>query len=96
MVFLGGGGGGSANFNFLGAVILLTQTSLMSPSRMRVPAALLTGRNFLAHGHPGGRVRNARIGCTPRGSCNNTLLRRVLRRFSNNNRFLGGVLRRRL
>ena len=23
------------------------------------------------------------IGCTPRGSCNNTLLRRVLRRFSN-------------
>ena len=67
MGFLGRGGGGSANFNILGAVILLTQTSLMSPSRMRVAAALLTGRNFWAHGHPGGRVRNARIGCTPRG-----------------------------
>ena len=30
--------------------------------------------------------------CTPRGSCNNTLLRRVLRRFSNNKCFLEGLL----
>ena len=36
------------------------------------------------------------VGCTPRGSCNNTLLRRVfrrvLRRFSNNKRFSEGFL----
>ena len=31
-------------------------------------------------------------GCTPRGSCNRTLLRRVLRRFSNNKCFLEGFL----
>ena len=29
---------------------------------------------------------------TPRGSCNNTLLRRVLRRFSNSKCFLEGFL----
>ena len=32
------------------------------------------------------------IGCTPRGSCNRTLLRRVLRRFSNSKCFLEGFL----
>ena len=32
------------------------------------------------------------IGRTPRGSCNRTLLRRVLRRFSNSKRFLEGFL----
>ena len=30
------------------------------------------------------------IGCTPRESCNNTLLRRVLRRFSSSKCFLEG------
>ena len=35
-------------------------------------------------------------GCTPRGSCNCTLLRRVPRRFSNSKCFLEGVLRLRL
>ena len=34
----------------------------------------------------------ALLGCTPRGSCNNTLLRRVLRRFSNSKCFLEGFL----
>ena len=33
---------------------------------------------------------------TPRGSCNRTLLRRVLRRFSQGSPFLEGFLRRRL
>ena len=33
-----------------------------------------------------------RVGRTPRGSCNRTLLRRVLRRFSNNKCFLEGFL----
>ena len=32
------------------------------------------------------------LGCTPRGSCKNTLLRRVLRRFSNSKCFLEGFL----
>ena len=32
------------------------------------------------------------LGCTPRGSCNRTLLRRVLRRFSNSKCFLEGFL----
>ena len=32
-----------------------------------------------------------KLGCTPRGSCNNTLLRRVLRRFSNSKCFLEGA-----
>ena len=32
------------------------------------------------------------LGRTPRGSCNRTLLRRVLRRFSNNKWFLEGFL----
>ena len=32
------------------------------------------------------------LGRTPRGSCNRTLLRRVLRRFSNNKCFLEGFL----
>ena len=32
------------------------------------------------------------LGCTPRGSCNNALLRRVLRRFSNREGFLEGFL----
>ena len=30
------------------------------------------------------------VGCTPRGSCNRTLLRRLLRRFSNTKCFLEG------
>ena len=34
----------------------------------------------------------AKLGCTPRGSCNRTLLRRVLRRFSNSKCFLEGFL----
>ena len=34
----------------------------------------------------------ARVRCTPRGSCNRTLLRRVLRRFSNSKCFLEGFL----
>ena len=33
-----------------------------------------------------------RVGHTPRGSCNRTLLRRVLRRFSNSKCFLEGFL----
>ena len=33
-----------------------------------------------------------RLGRTPRGSCNRTLLRRVLRRFSNSKCFLEGFL----
>ena len=33
-----------------------------------------------------------KLGCTPRGSCNNTLLRRVLRRFSRSKCFLEGFL----
>ena len=32
------------------------------------------------------------LGCTPRGSCKRTLLRRVLRRFSNSKCFLEGFL----
>ena len=32
------------------------------------------------------------LGCTPRGSCNCTLLRRVLRRFFKNKCFLEGFL----
>ena len=32
------------------------------------------------------------LGCTPRGSCNRTLLRRVLRRFFNSKCFLEGFL----
>ena len=32
------------------------------------------------------------VGCTPKGSCNRTLLRRVLRRFSNSKCFLEGFL----
>ena len=36
----------------------------------------------------------ASLGHTPRGSCNRTLLRRVLRRFSNGKRFLEGFLER--
>ena len=32
------------------------------------------------------------LGCTPRGSCNRTLLRRVLRRFSDSKCFLEGFL----
>ena len=32
------------------------------------------------------------LGCTPRGSCNRTLLKRVLRRFSNSKCFLEGFL----
>ena len=35
---------------------------------------------------------SANIGCTPKGSCNRTLLRRVLRRFSNSKCFLEGFL----
>ena len=34
----------------------------------------------------------SQLGRTPRGSCNRTLLRRVLRRFSKNKRFLEGFL----
>ena len=33
------------------------------------------------------------LGCIPRGSCNNTLFRRVLRRFSNSKSFLEGFLK---
>ena len=32
------------------------------------------------------------LGCTPRGSCNNTLLRRLLRRFFTSRCFLEGFL----
>ena len=39
-------------------------------------------------GGVGAGVGTAKVGCTPRGSCNNTLLRRVLRRFSNSKCFL--------
>ena len=39
------------------------------------------------------RVKRA-VERTPRGSCNRTLLRRVLRRFSNSKRFLEGFLER--
>ena len=35
---------------------------------------------------------NISLGCTPRGSCNRTLLRRVLQRFSNRKCFLEGFL----
>ena len=41
-------------------------------------------RNFPCRGKP--------IECTPRGACNSTLLRRVLRRFSDSKRFLEGFL----
>ena len=37
-------------------------------------------------------LKLAPLGCTPRGSCNRTLLRRVLRRFSNSKCFLEGFL----
>ena len=39
-----------------------------------------------------GDFRFSKVGCTPRGSCNRTLLRRVLRRFSNSKCFLEGFL----
>ena len=38
------------------------------------------------------RMLSKLLGCTPRGSCNNTLLRRVLRRFSSSKCFLEGFL----
>ena len=37
-------------------------------------------------------LEGGKLGCTPRGSCNRTLLRRVLRRFSNSTCFLEGFL----
>ena len=37
--------------------------------------------------------RNDRVLCTPRGSCNHTLLRKVLRRFFTGSSLLGRVLR---
>ena len=39
-----------------------------------------------------GKVASVSLGRTPRGSCNRTLLRRVLRRFSNSKYFLEGFL----
>ena len=38
------------------------------------------------------RSAGSQLGCTPRGSCNRTLLRRVVRRFFNSKCFLGGFL----
>ena len=52
--------------------------------RARILGAALSYEGFLA------KCQHAR--CTPRGSCNNTLLRRVLRRFSNSKCFLEGFL----
>ena len=40
------------------------------------------------------KAATAFLGRTPRGSCNRTLLRRVLSRFSNSKRFLEGFLER--
>ena len=45
------------------------------------------GRGSLVYFRP-----TAALGCTPRGSCNRTLLRRVLRRFFSNRCFLEGFL----
>ena len=42
-----------------------------------------------AKGHP---KRQIMLGCAPKGSCNRTLLRRVLRRFFNSKCFLEGFL----
>ena len=38
----------------------------------------------------GSRLKASKTGCTPWGSCNSTLLRRVLRRFFNSKCFLEG------
>ena len=51
-------------------------------------------RRFAGNGTLAVAMRSAMIGRTPRGSCNRTLLRRVLRRFSNSKRFLEGFLER--
>ena len=44
------------------------------------------------HTSPWQNPRSQNVGCTPRGSCNDALLRRVLRRSSNSKCFLEGFL----
>ena len=64
---------------------------LRSPSRSGSKVKLVLA---LSYGNGPNTVseRMASIGCTPRGSCNRTLLRRALRRFSNSKCFLEGFL----
>ena len=70
-------------------------SSVADNNELRAPCAytLCIGQNL-----DGGHFLNfltwksPRVGCTPRGSCNRTLLRRVLRRFSDSKCFLEGFL----
>ena len=60
----------------------------------------ITGEHSSREGNPPSKpptqIKNSLhevfLGCTPRGSCNRTLLRRVLRRFSHSKCFLEGFL----
>ena len=66
----------------VGILIVIVSVAI-SRWRVSVLGMALTGSLEL-------ELEHVMIGCAPRGSCNNTLLRRVLRRFFKKRRFLEG------
>ena len=71
---------------------LILHRKFQSRSKISIPVFLFAGPPSVPKRARSKIAIHDRLGHTPRGSCNRTLLRRFLRRFSNSKCFLEGLL----